>query len=68
MSNTYFEKIKSKEALAGYGATLITALVAYALSLGINGVVLATGTAIVGGLCGFSGGLIQGRKEAKTEL
>lgn len=48
-----FETIKSKDALSAYTATCITVIVLYALSQGINGVTMATATAILGGLGGF---------------
>lgn len=53
MSKKAFETIKSADALAAYSATCVTVIVLYALSQGINGVTLATATAIIGGLGGF---------------
>lgn len=53
MSRISFETIKSVDALAAYGATLITAIVMYAMSQGAEGVGLAAAAGIVGGLCGF---------------
>lgn len=53
MPNVSFETIKSKDALSAYSATCIMIIVMYALSQGINGVTLATGTAVIGGLGGY---------------
>lgn len=53
MPTISFETIKSKDALSAYSATCIMVIVMYALSQGINGVTLATGTAIIGGLGGY---------------
>lgn len=58
------ETLKSKHVLAGYCATLVCALEAFAIVNGINGVALTIAVAFIGGLGGYYGGKKQPEPEA----
>lgn len=58
------ETLKNRTVLAAYIATLATGLAAYAISKGIDGTLLATVFALLGGLGGWS---ITSRKWAQHE-